>query len=353
MFRYYYTNDLISELEKELLRDHSIVQLMIDEYDLFLVSKSLFEAIEEGISIEIVVISTSNKKSMKLVNLCKRLIDLNVQIYWRIDKNLFVKEDYFGIFDKEYLISKREQPNFDDAEGLIRFKNDFFNGLALDSRKLSMFDGDIQIQFESNRSIIYPKEEIELSWEVLNAHEVQIEPLDKKFESKGVQNILIDEDTKFTLTAKNKGNIQKKTVFVRVLKIKEIHFDIEVLDPVINEYITINSSSIEDERYAVYLGQKVKISWNIKMIGKLIESKLGNLPLSGFHEFEIFKDTEFNFIFKSLKSTQRKNISLHCFKDSSLFREIETEDIIKKTKKKSFTENFLYLVKDFFSRVFE
>ena len=353
MFRYYYTNDLISELEKELLRDHNIVQLMIDEYDLFLVSKSLFKAVEEGISIEIVVISTSNKKSMKLVNLCKRLIDLNVQIYWRIDKDLFVKEDYFGIFDKEYLLRKREQPNFDDAEGLIRFKNDFFNGLALDSKKLSMFDGDIQIEFESNRSIIYPKEEIELSWEVLNAHEVQIEPLDKKFESKGVQNILIDEDTKFILTAKNKGNIQKKTVFVRVLKIKEIHFDIEVLDPIVKEYITINSSSIEDERYAVYLGQRVKISWNIKMIGKLIESKLGNLPLSGFHEFEIFKDTKFNFIFKSLKSTQSKNISLHCFKDSSIFREIESEDSIKKVKKKSFTENFLYLVKDFLSRVFK
>ena len=353
MFRYYYTNDLISELEKELLRDHSIVQLMIDEYDLFLVSKSLFKAVEEGISIEIVVISTSSKKSMKLVNLCKRLIDLNVQIYWRIDKDLFVKEDYFGIFDKEYLLSKREQPNFDDAEGLIRFKNDFFNGLALDSKKLSMFDGDIQIEFESNRSIIYPKEEIELSWEVLNAHEVQIEPLDKKFESKGVQNILIDEDTKFILTAKNKGNIQKKTVFVRVLKIKEIHFDIEVLDPIVKEYITINSSSIEDERYAVYLGQRVKISWNIKMIGKLIESKLGNLPLSGFHEFEIFKDTKFNFIFKSLKSSQSKNISLHCFKDSSIFREIESEDSIKKVKKKSFTENFLYLVKDFLSRVFK
>jgi len=353
MFRYYYTNDLISELEKELLRDHSIVQLMIDEYDLFLLSKSLFEAIEEGISVEIVVISTSNKKSMKLVNLCKRLIDLNVQIYWRIDKDLFVKEDYFGIFDKEYLISKREQPNFEDAEGLIRYKNDFFNGLTLDSKKLSMFDGDIQIEFESNSSIIYPKEEIELSWEVLNAHEVQIEPLDKNLESKGIKRILIEEDTKFTLIAKNKNNIQKKTVFVRVLKIKEIHFDIEVLDPIIKEYIAINSSSINDERYAVYLGQKVKISWNIKMIGKLIESNLGNLPLFGFHEFEIFKDTEFNFIFKSLKSTQSKIISLHCFKDSSLFREIETEVPIKKIKKKSFTENFLYLVKEFLSRVFK
>ena len=41
MFRFYYTYDLISELEKELLRDHRIVQLIIDEYDLFLVSKAL------------------------------------------------------------------------------------------------------------------------------------------------------------------------------------------------------------------------------------------------------------------------------------------------------------------------
>lgn len=135
MFRSYSTYDLISELEKELLRDHRVVQLMIDEYDLFLLSRVLFEAIENELSIEIVVISTNHKKSMKLVNLCKRLIDLNVQIYWKVDKNLFVKEDYFAIFDKEYLISKREQPNFEDIDGLIRFKNDFFNGLSLDSKK--------------------------------------------------------------------------------------------------------------------------------------------------------------------------------------------------------------------------
>lgn len=352
MFRFYYTYDLISELEKELLRDHRIVQLIIDEYDLFLVSKALFEAIDNGLSVEIVVISTSHKKSMKLVNLCKRLIDLNVQIFWKVDKNLFVKEDYFGIFDKEYLISKREQPNFDDAEGLIRFKNDFFNGLALDSKKLSMFDGDIQIEFESDRSIIYPKELITLKWEVFNAHEVEINPLNRKFDAKGVEEVLVEEDTKFTLTAKNKGTIQKKSVFVRVLKIKEIHFDVEVLDPVIQEYIAISSSSTEEERYAVYLGQKVKISWNIKMLGKLLESRMGNLPLSGFHEFEILKDTEFSFVFKSLKTTQRKNISLYCFEDSSLFREKDTEVDIKTIKKKSFIENFLYLVKDYLTKLF-
>ena len=87
------------------------------------------------------------------------------------------------------------------------------------------------------------------------------------------------------------------------------------------------------------------------MLGKLLESRLGNLPLSGFHEFEIFKDTDFNFLFKSLKSTQRKIISLHCFKDSSLFKEKEVEVPIKSAKKKSIIKNFLYLVIDFFIKL--
>ena len=53
MFRFYYSYDLISELEKELQRDHKMVQLMIDEYDLFLLLKAFFE----GVSIPGTIIS--------------------------------------------------------------------------------------------------------------------------------------------------------------------------------------------------------------------------------------------------------------------------------------------------------
>jgi len=160
MFRFYYSYDLISELEKELQRDHKMVQLMIDEYDLFLLSKALFEGVSNELTAEVVVVSTSHKKSMKLVNLCKRLIDMNVEIYWKVDKNLFVKEDYFAIVDKEYLVCKKKQEDFENPESLVRSKNDFFNGLTLASKKLSMFDGDIQIDLELDRSIVYPGEEV-------------------------------------------------------------------------------------------------------------------------------------------------------------------------------------------------
>jgi len=353
MFRFYDSYDLISELEKELLRDHKIVQLMIDEYDLFVISKALFESISNGLTAELVIISTSHKKSMKLVNLCKRLIDMNVEIYWKVDKDLFVKEDYYAIFDKEYLLSKHKQEEFESPEGLVRFKNDFFNGLALASKKLTMFDGDMYIDFEIDHSIIYPNEEVVLSWDVQNAHEIEIEPLKEKINERGTKNITIEEDTKFTLIAKNKGNIQKKSVFVRVLKIKEIAFDIEVFDPLIKQCITIKPSSNKSGSYAVYFGQKVKISWDIKMLGKLLEAQLGNLPLLGSHEFEIIKKTDFNFVFKSLNNTQRKSISLHCFEDPKIYKEHVNDIKIKSIKNRNFLKKFLYLSTVFFTKFFK
>ena len=353
MFRFYYSYDLMSELEKELQRDHKMVQLMIDEYDLFLLSKFLFEAVSDDLTAEIVVISTSHKKSMKLVNLCKRLIDMNVQIYWKVDKDLFVKEDYFAIFDKEYLVSKRKQEDFDNPENLVRSKNDFFNGLTLASKKLTMFDGDILVDFELNQSIVYPGEEVVLSWEVKNAHEIQIEPFDEKFEEKGIKHLSINKDTKFTLVAKNKGVVQKKSVYVRVLKRKEITFEVEVFDPILKEYIAIQTTNENTNDYAVYSGQMVKLSWNIKMLGKLLEANLGNLPLIGSHEFEISKKTDFNFVFQSINNNQRKNISLHCFENNEIFKETIEPTEIKTIKNKNSFKKFLYLVKEYLLKNFK
>ena len=99
MFRFYHTFDLNSEIEKELLRASHLAQILIDEIDLFMLSKTLFKAIDNGVFIEIVIVSESNNKSMKLVNLCKRLIDQEVSIYWKLDEKLLTKKDFFAIFD--------------------------------------------------------------------------------------------------------------------------------------------------------------------------------------------------------------------------------------------------------------
>ena len=162
MSRFYHTYDLNSEIEKELLRATYSAQILIDQFDLFVISKALFKALENEINIEIIIISNNQNKSMKLVNLCKRLVDQEVLIYWKIDNILFSNGEYFAIFDKEYLLCANEQKEFTDPETLLRSKNDFFNGIANSAQKINLLSGNIDIYFSVDKSIVYSKENINL-----------------------------------------------------------------------------------------------------------------------------------------------------------------------------------------------
>ncbi len=326
MSRFYHTYDLNSEIEKELLRASYLAQILIDEFDLFVISKALFRALDKEINVEIVIISNSQKKSMKLVNLCKRLIDQEVLIYWKMDHNLFTNEDYFAIFDKEYLICGKEQAEFEYPERLLRSKNDYFNGIANGAQKINLLSGDIEINFSVDKSIVFSGESITLNWEIKNAHEIVIHPAQWDVEPQGVKTIQITEDTKFTVEGKNKDKSSRKSLFVRVIKENDIEIDVDVFDPIIKNFIAIKSTSIEEGLYAVYFNQKIKLSWNIAMIGKFSESQLGKLPLAGTHELELNENETFLFTFKSINRTQVKKISFHCFHDESFFHEEQDDE---------------------------
>lgn len=350
MFRFYYTFDLNSEIEKELLRASHLAQILIDEFDLYVISKALFEATAKGVSLEIVIISASNNKSMKLVNLCKRLVDQGVIIFWKVDKTLFSKEDYFAIFDKQYLVCRREQADFENPEKLLRIKNDYFNGLSITSKKLNLLAGEIDIQFSVDQSIVYSNSEVILNWDVKNAHEISIEPDVGNVENKGASAVKIKQDIKFILKAKNKDNSVRKSLFIRVIKEKEIDFTVEVYDPILKEFMEIQSSSFDKGLYAAFYSQKIKILWNIPMIGKLIESKIGNLSLTGQYEFDLTKNEFFFFTFKSLNKTQTKKINFKCFDDDIIFnnqnqKELQNTQLInKKNDDNLFQKVWLYLL---------
>ena len=321
MYRFYQTFDLNSEIEKELLRASYLAQIMIDEFDLFMISKHLFKALNQDINIEIVIISNTPKKSMKLVNLCKRLIDLEASIYWAMDDSLFTNEDYFAIFDKEYLICGSKQSIYQNPETLLRSKNDFFNGLAQSSQRINLLSGNIEIEFNVDKSIVFAQEYITLKWETKNTHEIIIYPHGWEVEAQGFKTIKINEDTKFTLEGKNKDKSLRKSVFVRVLKENEIDFNVDVYDSILKDFIAIEPTLTEQGLYAAFLNQRIKLTWNIPMIGKLSESKLGKLTLKGSHEFILNQNETFLFTFKSINKTQTKKMSFKCFYDESLFEE--------------------------------
>ena len=148
--------------------------------------------------------------------------------------------------------------------------------------------------------------------------------------SEGNKTLFIGEDTKYTLEAKNNDLTVRKSLFVRVINGNDLQMEVEAFDPIVKNYIPIKSASKNENLYAAYIDQKIKISWNISTVGKLSESFLGKLELIDQHEFILTQNKSFVFTFKSVNRTQTKEIFFHCFRDEEIFKkdyagEIETK----------------------------
>ena len=111
--------------------------------------------INKNIEIEIVIVSNANKKSLKVINLCKRLIDGGVSVYWHCNSAIFNDSLFFAIFDKTFLVDKPNSEQIsENAEELVRIKNSFFKSVLVDSEKLKLLSGEINIEFSADKTII-------------------------------------------------------------------------------------------------------------------------------------------------------------------------------------------------------
>lgn len=333
MFRYYSTYDIISEISIQITRFEHSIQLLIDENDLFFLSKSLFYTLDKNIEIEIIIVANNNNKSLKTINLFKRLIDGGVSIYWYNNSNFFNEELFFGIFDKTFLIFKTSSDTVtENEEAFVRYRNNLFKTIKSESEKIELLSGIINIEFNSDETIVQKNQTATLSWNIDNAYHVSIEPDIGDVPLLGSKEVILKSDQSYLLTAINKGSTFSKSVFIKVLETKEIEFEISVFDPIIKNFITIESSSLHDGHYGVYFGQSIKIYWNFNMIGKLHENTLGNLPLVGFHEFKILENTELGFTLNTLENTQSKRLVFHVFENAQIYDKINPKSVDNFTK---------------------
>jgi len=352
LFKVYTTFDIISEINTQILRCEHSVQILVDENDLFFLSDSLFTLLNKNIEIEIVIVSTVHKKSLKIVNLCKRLVDGGVSVYWFYNTVFHNDELFFAIFDKTFLI-ERPNPEYitENPEELVRARNSFFKSTLIDADKLKLLSGKISADFVADKTIIKKNESVQLNWNIENAYHVSIEPMIGDVPLIGSKVLKLEEDQRFLLTAINKESSISKIVFIKVFENKDLEFNVSAFDPILNQYIEIESSSLNEGNYGVYLGQTIKISWEINMIGKLYENTIGNLPLVGFHELKIRKDTQLFFTFMTLQNRQIKKLVFHTFDTTQINSKLNipqgkndahnTQATNKPSKKSSTIKNFL------------
>ena len=214
MFKFYKTYDIISEINLRLKKSEFSVQILINHNDLFFLSENLFKILDKNVVIEIILVSDSDSKTLKMINLCKRLIDGGADIYWYNNSIFFNEEHFFAIFEKTYLIEKSDSnETIENFEEIVRRKNSIFRNIVLKSDKIKLLTGAIIVDFETEKTIAQKNETVKLNWTVKNAYHARIEPTIGDIPLLGSTEILVESDQSFELIATNKESVIKKKNF--------------------------------------------------------------------------------------------------------------------------------------------
>ena len=303
-------SDFIYELKQNIHQGKYSIQLFVNEYDFLAISDELSAVLENKVSLDLVISSLTEKKSLRLVNLFNRIIQLGGSVYWKIDHNLYKKEVHFMIIDKTFIINKSDYYFGESDEEKVKYFNNLFDGFREDSTEINLLTGGISIRLEADKTFIEKSRYVKISWDVKNAHQISMVGINNDLESKGELELLIKEDTIVKLEAQNREHKASKQIVIKMIKDSGIEMTVEALDPILEEYVTLKGVGVNKEQHYAFFEQKIKLTWNISNMGNFSESTLGDLPLTGEYVFKLTNDISFNFIFDSIFGTLKKRIKL-------------------------------------------
>jgi hypothetical protein len=346
MLRTYFTQHIATEIEKEVGRILFSLQLCTDETDLLFLAPKLLALTKKDRQVEIIIYSISDNKSIKTTNLIKRLIDSGADIYWLNQSKNPESEKLFCVLDKVYLISSETENKTYSKEVIIRSKVDLFNRLLKRSEKISMFSGEIKLDYTVDKPFINRGEKVEISWKATNAHTVFITPEIGEVNMSGSTSFTLSKSQHYLIVAKNSNSEVRRSFYVKVLSENTIHFVVEVYDPILEDYIELTSVNERNLNFGVYLNQQARVKWESESAGKLEEQTLGSLPSRGKHDFTTTEDTEFSFEFTSVIGKTAHAITFFTFEN---IEEIRKKEAIATASERG--ENMRNLLKGFYKKV--
>jgi hypothetical protein len=155
-------------------------------------------------------------------------------------------------------------------------------------------------------------------------------------DAQGEERITIEEDTFLTITSKNEKSKTSLSIFIKCLEVDHLKLSVSIFNKEIDDYVPIDSVSKNNEIYAVYMSDVVKIEWVCKPGTTLIESRLGKLNNIGFHNFVCLEKSSLNFEMHFLNTVASKEIHFYPVpKVSTSHDDEEYQDSIQRIQKGS------------------
>ena len=326
MYKIFTASDFVYELKKNIFKCNYSLQLFLTEFDLLAISQEVIGLLPTERTIDIVVSSVNQKKSLRIVNLFNRIVQSGGTVYWNENHDLYQNGVHFMILDKTFVINKSDHYVGESTEEKIKYVNNLFDNFRLSSNEIKLITGEISIKLEAEKTFVEKNEYVKIRWEVENAHRVSFENSREEVEHQGTMEILIKEDTVVKIEAENREKQQSKQLIIKVLKRNRVEITVEALDQTLEEYLVLKGTGFQKEAYYAFQGQQIRLSWTIDTMGNFSEKVLGELPLEDEYFFFLNHKTTYDFTYDSIYGTQKKRIIIHPVEEES-----ETQDKEKGT----------------------
>jgi hypothetical protein len=335
MFDYcYWPEGLEIELNKQLDNFHHQAQLLIDGQVFLALANKILKAQVAGKYFELIILLPKGYRTLENANLFHRITQAGAKV-GIIEITVFDEGfELFSIFDNRlYYSNKRLEGEVDFADFFFKKHKDF-ESLMEGSRLVNSYSQEIKLSFTAEKYFATKGEELSIFWESTNSNSNVLTPGNRMLDAQGEERITIEEDTFLTITSKNEKSKTSLSIFIKCLEVEHLKFSVSIFNKDIDDYVPIESVSKNNEIFAVYLSDVVKIEWVCKPGTTLIESRLGRLNNIGFHNFVCLEKSSLNFEMHYLNTVSSKEIHFYpVSKDSVNFEEEEYQDSKKQMHK--------------------
>jgi hypothetical protein len=253
VFRYVFWPEGIAQaLNTEVFRCHFQLQVVTSLEDFFLMEESLHQLQARDIVIELVIRASQKEGSIYITNALLRLASGGARVYWHIQPILSPETERFFILDKQALWSTFELKESGET-GIVYHvlqKNKQFEDICTVSEKVAINRGKIEIAFHSSRDYVPVGEWVELAWDVKNADFVVLDPDYGEVAPQDKYERVVEEDTLFRITARNKSTQESKSIFIKSIPNQAIIFEVFAYESDIDTFIPVRSPKGFDGYFA-------------------------------------------------------------------------------------------------------
>lgn len=332
MFDYsYWPEGLPGELNQQIRTFHHKAKLVVDGVTFLELGNGILKAQMADKFFELIVFLPHGFRTLEVANLLHRLVQGGAKVGLFEVEILHQDLEQFAIFDSKLLVSNVLHEVEKNVFQLLMKKHNEFDRIMESSQPVSATSQEIKMKFWANRYFIPKGGEVELSWIIEHANSMLLNPGNYEIQATGNSVVKVEKDILFTITSRNAKNKSTLSIFIKCIEEEQFLLTVSVFNRELSAYVKIDPISQEEESYAVYKGDLIRVEWACKSAVSLAEGVLGKLKNVGYHNFIALENKGFDFDISLSNGAFSKQLRIYPFSAQGEISKTSIPEVAKTT----------------------